>query len=1158
MIHRSFSQKIAGAFAVFVILAIAILSASQAHAQVAGATLSGTVTDPSGGAVPDARVTILNKATGVTRDATAGSGGFYSVPNLLPGVYDITVTASGFSASKQSDVTLTVGAQQVLNVSLKIGEATQTVDVTAAAPLVDLGSSTLSGEVDSATVRELPLNGRDWASLATLEPGVAQVRTHPLGTTQGSRGLGMQMTISGNRPTQNSFRLDGALVNDFSNAGPGSVLGQNLGVDSIQEFTALTSNYSAEYGFTSGGVINAVTRSGTNTFHGSAFDFLQNDKFDASNFFNNANGLPKNPLRRNQFGASGGWRILKDKLFLFGDYEGVRQSYGTAMPQFTISQAVRAGRVTNLQNGVVSTVPIDPSIQKYLALFPVANGPGNGVGENANVGQFNWTAVQRADENFYTFRSDYKLSDKDSVFGTYVRDPSTIFIPTTFDTALSRTNAYRTLGVVEETHLFSPFTANTVRVAMDRTYGLTNHYDSSSAVNPVANDPSLAMNPLSSARAPQVSLAGTGITLAPGGLHSGTLQDLSNQIFQVYDDAFVTRGNHGLKFGFSFLAQQNNVLAVNNYNGNATFTSLKTPLAIADCTQSNKAINNSCGTLVNFLADLPRTAVPPADLALSNKHYLRDKVFGGYMQDDWRIRPNLTLNLGLRYEMQTNPTEKNGEVANLRTLKSPSTDLSHQFYTRNPTLKNFEPRVGFAWDPFHNGKTAIRGGFGIFDVLPAPYILQLYAATTAPFITTLGTVGPPNTPSPAAGLFPNGIPALAVNGSPQSRVWAYIDNNIRRNYVFQYNFNIQRELTPSMTLVLGYTGSRGYHNPLLTEGANSVQPVDVNGGPPGVGFYWPIPYTLGPGGAGNSALYNPNVGVIRGIFWLSQSFYNALQVKLDKRMSHGFQVTGSFTWSKSIDDTSGSAAADTFTNEWNAPIWYNLSMDRGLSAFDVGRNLVINGLWTPAAPKNLGAFGNRALGGWQLGAISSLADGIPVTPSIGMDGSDLLGEIITTIAPPQFLKSSNCTTFASVVNPGNPNNYLKAQCLGLVPQTAVNTPYCDTARAASLGVPGTCPNIRGNLARNMIIGPGLFNVDFSAVKNNYIPKISETFNIQFRAEFFNVLNRANFAPPALAANQGGGPLEVISSTGQPVPGFGRITSTQTAARQIQFALKVIW
>jgi hypothetical protein len=1159
MLHRIRLEGLVAGFTLCVVLVITVLSASQARAQVAGATLSGTVTDPSGSAIVGAQVSILNRATGVERAVVTDSTGFYSVPNLLPGQYDVTVGALGFSSTKQSDIELTVGAQQVLNVPLRIGEATQTIQVEGLAAQVQLGSSVVSGEVEGTTVRELPLNGRDWASLATLEPGVATVRAHPQGT-QASRGLGMQMTISGNRPTQNSFRLDGAIVNDYSNAGPGSVLGQNLGVDAIQEFSVLTSNYSAEYGFTSGGVINAVTRSGTNGFHGSAFDFLRNDKLDAANFFNNSNGLPKSPLKQNQFGASGGWRILRDKLFLFGDYEGVRQSKGTAQPQFTISNAVRAGRVTNLSNGLVTTVPIDPTIQKFLALYPVANGPGNGTGENANVGQFNWEAVQTTTENFYTFRADEKFSAKDGIFVTYVRDPSFYLNPIAFDEAKSRTSAYRQAIIVEETHLLSPTAANTVRVALNRTNGITNHFDDpSQTINPAANDPALAMFPGSNYyRAPAINLSGTGITMMPGGLHALTQQDIWSQIFQVYDDAFVTRGNHGLKFGFSFLALHNDVIAINGIDGNATFTSSRvTPQVSAACAQANGAINASCGSLVDFLTNQPRTAAPPADLAKSNKHYLRDKVVGLYLQDDWRIRTGLTLNLGLRYEMSTVPSEKNGEVGYLRSLYGPSTDLVNYFYTHNPTTKNFEPRIGFAWDPFGNGKTAVRGSIGVFDVLPLPYILQLYAATTAPFISSLGTVGPPNTSVPAAGIWPYGIPPLAVNSSPQSRVWAFLDPTIKRNYIYQYNLNIQRQLTASTTLVVGYTGSHGIHNPFLDEGANSVLPVD-NGKPiAGVGYYWPIPYTLGAGGAGNAALLNPNLGIIRSIMWQSRSYYNALQVKIDRRMSHGFQVEGSFTWSKSIDDTSGSAAADTFTNEWNAPPWYDLRLNRGLSGFNVGRNLVVNGLWNAPTPKALG-IANRVLGGWQLGIITSVADGIPVTPSMGMDGSDLLGEIIPTINPPQFLAGPGCTSAKSVVNVGNPNAYLNTKCLGLVPQTVANTPYCDTARAAALGVPGTCPNIRGDLGRNSIIGPGLINFDFSTVKNNYFPKISESFNVQFRAEFFNIFNRANFAPPALAANQGGGPLEIISSVGQPVPGFGLITSTQTPGRQIQLALRVIW
>jgi hypothetical protein len=272
-------------------------------------------------------------------------------------------------------------------------------------------------------------------------------------------------------------------------------------------------------------------------------------------------------------------------------------------------------------------------------------------------------------------------------------------------------------------------------------------------------------------------------------------------------------------------------------------------------------------------------------------------------------------------------------------------------------------------------------------------------------------------------------------------------------------------------------------------------------------------------------------------------------------MSRGFQVLGSFTWGKSIDDSSGSAAADTFSNEWNALPYYDLRLVRGLSAFNVGRNLVINGLWNAPSAASLGSFGKSILGGWQLGLIGSLSDGVPIMPSMGMDAPDMLGEIIPTLNPPNRVVGPGCD---SAVNPQNPSHYLKAECFSMVPQTALNTLYCDTARALSLGFQGYCPNIRGNLGRNSIIGPGLFNVDFSLLKNNRVPRISETFNVQFRAEMFNALNRANFAPPALNANTGGGPMQAIFANGQPNSQFGQIVATQTPARQIQLALKVVW
>src|SRR5437660_7839543 len=309
-------EKLGVSLAVF--LAAILLLTNSANAQVAGAMLTGTVTDTSGAVIPKAQVTITDVATGVARRITADTAGLYSAPNLLPGTYQVSVTAPGFATEVQNGITLSVGAQQVLDVTMRVGQVNETVQVTGEAPMVQLASSTISGEVNATTVRELPLNGRSWTDLANLQPGVLRAETHP--SQDVNRGFGAQLSISGARPQQNNYSLDGVSINDDSNGGPGSILGQNLGVDAIQEFSVLTSNYSAEYGFTSGGVINAVTRSGTNTFHGSVFNFLRNDKLDAANFFNNASNLPKQPLKRNQFGGSAGWRILKDRLFLFGDY----------------------------------------------------------------------------------------------------------------------------------------------------------------------------------------------------------------------------------------------------------------------------------------------------------------------------------------------------------------------------------------------------------------------------------------------------------------------------------------------------------------------------------------------------------------------------------------------------------------------------------------------------------------------------------------------------------------------------------------------------------------------------------------------------------------------------------------------------------------------
>ena len=1194
----------------FVLFAALLAAALPAHAQVSGATISGIITDAQGGAIANARVSAANVATGVSTDTNTNTAGVYTIPNLIPGDYQVTVTATGFSTAI-AKLTLSVGQKQELNVPLSVGQVSTQIEVAAAAEQVELSNSTVAGNVNEQTVRELPLNGRDWASLATLEPSVTQARTH-LDVTHvgggGGRGFGDQLSVGGARPTQNSYRLDGAIVNDYSNAGPGSVLGKNLGVDAIQEFTVLTSNYSAEYGFTSGGVINALTRSGTNAFHGAGFDFLRNDKLDAANFFTNANGLHKNALRQNQFGGSGGWRLFKDRTFIFGAYEGVRRTAGLpvvncgASACITISDAVRAGNVTNLATGAVVHSAIDPTILKFLPLYPhptagsacipvTVAGPLKGQC-NPNVGPAPFVGAQKAVEDFVTFRADQRITDKDTAFVTYLRDPSNFSSPLALNDVLQSFTSYRQAIVAEETHVFNPVWANSFRAALDRTNNLGGN--SPTVVNPVAGDPSLGQLPgfYSSA----VTITGSQVsTLPPGKNYAASVQDFWGQIFQVYDDAFATLGRHGLKLGFAFLAYQvDGYTPLANGNGTGTFSfrgqyapggpgpgGQAATAAQAGCfgtsaqpTASNlldgRLYDNSCASLVNFLTDQALRATRPVDLSAISKQYLRDKIVSGYVQDDWRILHNLTINLGLRYEFATIPSEKYGKIAVLPSpytllpcqptptaanpscsAVDPTSVLRNSFWTHNPTTKNFEPRIGFAWDPFRNGKTAVRGGFGIFDALPLPYELILNSTSQAPYRPTYASLGDNSGglyASPPPGAWPFNVPALTnihVN-NPISRAWRYVDANIKRNYIYQYNFNIQRQLTNNMTLTVGYMGSRGFHNPFQADSVNTVIPAAV----PGVGYVWPVPYSLSLSANGQAArLLNPSTdNIMYNTMWQSSSWYNGMVVRLDKRLSHGFQLLGSFTWSKSIDDSSGSTAGDTFQLDSVSEPWYDMKLNKGLSDFDVRRNLVISGIWNVPTPRTLGAFGEKALGGWQIGLITALADGIPMPISFA---SDLAGEVIPTVQPPYTVPGCNAD---SMINPNfrHSLSLFNPGCFSLAPLTPANAAYCDSAGrgfAPALAA-STCANIRGNLGRDVVIGPGLFNMDFSVFKNNFIKAVSETFNVQFRAEMFNVLNHTNFAP---SSN-----LSPFNADGTPTSSFGQLTSTQTDNRQIQLALKLIW
>jgi hypothetical protein len=398
----------------YLVLAIALLASTRVYAQVSGATLSGTVTDASSAAVPEAKISIKNSATGVVREVTSDSAGFYSAPNLLPGVYEVTAAAAGFSSSVQKGLTLTVGASISLNIPLKVGQVSERVEVTAAAPNVELTSSTISGQVDAATEHELPLNGRDWTQLATLQPGVTSVRVEAGSSNRGNRGYGTLLTISGHQPFENNYRINGISINDYSNGSPGSSLGVNLGVDAVQEFSVLTGNYSAEYGRASGGVINGITKSGTNDFHGDAYYFIRDKVLDARNYFD-PTAIP--PFHRDQFGASGGGPIRKGKSFIFGDYEAIRQRKSDTFADLVPSSFALAGNLCHIANGDGSgctphSITIDSKVAPYLAFYPHI--PDTNIIGNGDTGVYNITGVERLSENYVTLRFDHHFSDKDS------------------------------------------------------------------------------------------------------------------------------------------------------------------------------------------------------------------------------------------------------------------------------------------------------------------------------------------------------------------------------------------------------------------------------------------------------------------------------------------------------------------------------------------------------------------------------------------------------------------------------------------------------------------------------------------------------------------------------------------------------------------------
>ncbi len=1122
--------NLAGALIACLAVVVCVLLPLCAHAQVSGATLSGTVTDSTGAVIPNVQVAIKNQGTGEARTVTVDSAGFYSAPNLLPGKYDITVSAPGFSTSIQSGITLTVGAQQLLNFKMQVGQVNQKVEVTDVAPSVQLSSSTIGGFVGQDAVVQLPLNGRDWTSLATLEPGVdsvGSIQASTGGPDRPRRGYGVQMTISGSRPTQNNYRIDGISVNDYTNGSPGSVEGSTLGAEAVQEFSVLTSDYSADYGRTSGGVVNALTKSGTNQFHGDVYEFLRNSALDAKNYFDQGSGPL--PFRRNQFGASLGGPIVKNRTFFFGDYEGLRQTQGITSVVPVPSAAVRQGTLCSQPQGTPlpcsphqvtgaanpdPTTGIDQAVLPFLGLWGPAN-PSLGYLNNGDVGFYSFAAPHITSENFGTVRVDHRFSDSDSMFGTYQYDSATATQPDPANDVLVGNSTGRTYVALEETHIFSSRLLNSARFGFNRSLHTT---QALSAINPLAKDP--ALGAIAGADNPQIDVAG--YVSAQAGLNQIEHINFYGNSFQGYDDVFWTRGIHSLKLGVAVERVQ-----LNAYNPapfpEIAFNSLADPAA------------------TGFLTNNPLFIAAPLPSAPFLHFGFRSTIFGGYFQDDLRLRPTLTLNLGLRYEMSTVPAEARGHLS---ALASPfnqtfqNTVIGSTVF-KNPTHRNFEPRVGFAWDPFGNGKSSVRGGFAVFDILPLPYLLGQFATNAAPFTENSQV----NVLSPGSFLIP-AFNTLVTNGTNGIGLRIpYIQPNPKRSYVMQWNVSIQRELAPNLTAMVAYVGSRGVHMIFRADDINTVMPI--NGSTPP--YIWPL------ASSPTAQQISPQIGRMDTLQWNNDSYFHGLEAQLKKTMSHGLQVEGSYTWSRAIDGGDGSIASDSFQSSIPSLLYFLPKYRRSASDFQVTHNLTINYLWQIPPSTSLSGPAAWVAKGWQVGGIAQIRSGLPFTPLIGGDPLGLRNS--SPFAYPDYLKGSpGCS---SPVHPRDANGYININCFALPTLPVSQASQCDQTIFTNPAAPppsGTvyCPNRLGTGGRNEVYGPGLVNFDFSATKDT---KIRENLSLQFRAEVFNIFNRANFNPP-LANNT------IFNSDGsQNGAGNGTaapLDSTSTSSRQIQFALKLIF
>lgn len=1075
----------------FLGMCLVLVQEPAVHAQTSTATITGTVSDSQGARLSNTKIIVTNTETGTSTQSATNANGAYTVASLPIGTYRVEAQKEGFKTSIQGPIVLTVGQEATVQFALTVGRVAESVEVAADVPTVDTNTSTVGWLVGENQVRDLPLNGRNFIQLTLLTPGVQPV---PQETSEGAASLvpfgfgsPQRFSVAGGRPQGELFLLDGTdTAGVWGNGTGANLVGTTLGVDGIAEFEVLTDTYTAQYGG-NGAVVNAAIRSGTNQYHGSGYEFARNSAMDARNFFDPRSGPL--PFSRNQFGGTFGGPIKQNKTFFFTNFEGLRQSLTVPVTSIVPDQNFRNGILpctqttqypTNCEAGQLVNVGVNPGIASYLATYPMPTGAeildanGNPTGSASNTSALS----QPLGENYGIIRIDHTLSSSDSLFGSYEIDGANLTArqdPVTTDDDTQR-NQYLTF---EERKVISPTMLNV---------GHFSYVRSNISVQTRYN-PNLLMVPGSNAIG-RIQVSG----LATIGIDDAA-QELVNR-FTFRDQVSWTKGRHSLQFGMEVVRHyvDANIPIVNGgiaaYNG-LYFNFSTLSLGIEPAFQS-------------FLQNQPLAFVGVPTTANDSSRQMRHTNLSPYIQDKFQVNRRFVLNLGLRYDFETNPVEAHGKLYN---LINPATDtgFTHvpQAFEHNVTKWNFEPRVGFAWDVFGNQKTSIRGGFGAFADLPLEMQVAI-AYLFNPPIYNVTQILFPTIPNP----FANGVGSGLPGGGQQT---AY--NPKMNDYIMEYNLNIQNEIFPHTVLTLGYVGSKANHlfigqetNPCLPTSVLSDGTIVRN-------------YQAYGGSCPSTLTVNPNLGSIIDRFAIGTSNYNSLEAAVDRGFGRNVQFRAAYTYSKCLDYGSYYTGNDSIgPNGQTAGLQagnlanVNRNVDYGPCDFDLRHNFTSNVIW------QLPFQGSRIKDGWQLSLIAAVHSGTPYSVYDGIDQAEV-GQAGAAAAAerPDLV-------------PGRSNNPTGVH---ITPSGVIGF----DASAFQLQAPG----IFGNLGRNTLVASGVREIDFSVAKET---KITERTNAQLRLDIFNLPNHTNFGFPNAA----------LYTTATP----GVITSTSTTSRQLQFSAKFIF